>query len=176
MGALLVLLYVTSPFLVVFFLIVALSVRRARRGQTAGGGSGKRLLMLELTWLLLVGAVWTTINIASLSWIPEGVGGVLPPSAEEQILEIKAFMWGYELGGGELRAGAPVRIVAWSNDTIHSTGIYDPGGRLLATVMLMPGMREQIVLRLSPGNYTVRCLEYCGDGHAFMSALLRVAG
>jgi len=178
LGAFLVLLYVTSPFLVVFFILVFLSVKRARQAEKLAKVSKKKLAVAEVLWLLLVASIWTVINVSSLSWIPAGIGtaALAVPAAGEQVLEIEAFMWGYNLSTTTLEAGTPIRIVAWSKDTIHSTGIYSPDGELLITLMLMPGMREQVVLNLEPGVYRLRCLEYCGDGHAYMSAIFNVVG
>jgi len=177
-GAFLTLLYVTSPFLVAFFLIVYLSVKRSRNEEVLVKVSKKKLAVAEVLWLMLVASIWTGINIASLSWIPAGVGSpaLAVPAAGEQVLEIEAFMWGYNLSTTTLEAGVPTRVIAWSRDTIHSTGIYSPDGELLVTLMLMPGMREQVVLTLDPGVYRLRCLEYCGDGHAYMSAVFNVVG
>ncbi len=85
-------------------------------------------------------------------------------------------MWGYTLDTYEVRAGA-VKFVATARDTIHSLTIYSPRGEVLATVMLMPGMREELALNLrEPGEYVIRCLEFCGDGHSAMLSKLRVVG
>ncbi len=171
-NAFLVFLYITSPFVVIYVLIMLLSIRRGGRGVQVLRG---RFVGYEFAWLLLVGVIWTAINIVSFSWIPGGVGQpLLPIVGEEQKVEIEAFMWGYNISTQTLRSGIPVRFVMWSIDTMHSVGIYDPDENLIATVMLMPGMREQIILTLKPGTYTIRCLEYCGPGHPFMSAVLEV--
>jgi cytochrome c oxidase subunit II len=40
----------------------------------------------------------------------------------------------------------------------------------------MPGYTNHLVLQLSePGDYTVRCLEYCGPGHSAMFMALHVS-
>ncbi len=178
LGAFLIFFYITTPFLVVFFILVFLSTRRARQAERLAKVSGKKLAVAEVLWLLLVASIWTVINVSSLSWIPAGIGtaALTVPVPGEQVLEVEAFIWGYNISTTTLEAGAPIRIVAWSKDTIHSTGIYNPDGELLVTLMLMPGMREQVVLNLEPGMYWLRCLEYCGDGHAYMSAVFKVVG
>ncbi|HID04275.1 MAG TPA: hypothetical protein EYP20_00560, partial [Aigarchaeota archaeon] len=119
LGALIILLYVTSPFLVVFFLLVFLSVRRGRQAEKLLNTSKKRLAVAEVLWLMLVASIWTAVNVSSLSWIPAGVGdpALAVPAAGEQVLEVEAFMWGYNLSTTTLEAGSPVRVVAWSTDT-----------------------------------------------------------
>lgn len=63
----------------------------------------------------------------------------------------------------------PVIFDVTSRDVNHGFGIYDPSGRLIAQVQAMPDYVNHLPLRFTvPGHYTVRCLEYCGLGHAFM--------
>lgn len=76
-------------------------------------------------------------------------------------------MRGFKLSSQEVPSGY-VTIEATSLDTIHSIGVFESQGRLIATVMVMRGRREVVTLYLKPGEYAIRCLEFCGDGHAFM--------
>ncbi|MEM3096729.1 MAG: CRISPR-associated CARF protein Csa3, partial [Nitrososphaerota archaeon] len=164
LGALLLLIYLTTPFLVAFLLIFYLSVRRGGRlGVLESGGR-----VSEVLWILLVGGLWAVINLASIGWLPSGLGGVETGTEPSQTLTVEAGMWFFKVGADRLAPYTPTEIVAWSTDTMHGVGIYDPEGRLITTIMLMPGMRERLVLTLQPGEYIIRCLEYCGDGHALM--------
>jgi len=163
-GALLLMLYLTTPFLVAFLLIFFLSVRKGGREGTLGSGGR----ILEVVWILLVGGIWVVINLYSFGWLPSGIGGVTTGVQPTQILNVEAGMWYFKLDVNRLAPYTPTEIVAWSSDTMHGLGIYDPQGRLVTTIMLMPGMKERLVLTLEPGEYIIRCLEYCGDGHALM--------
>lgn len=167
-GALLLMIYLTTPFLVVFLLIFYLSIRR---GGGAVIGRGK---VWEVLWILLAGGVWVVINLSSIGWVPSGLGGVDAGTAPSQRLSVDAAMWYFQLNTVKLAPYTPTEIVAVSRDTMHGLGIYDLEGRLIATVMLMPGMKERLVLTFEPGKYTIRCLEYCGDGHALMTASFTV--
>jgi cytochrome c oxidase subunit 2 len=160
---------VTVPFLAIF---IALILKAARRGG-AGGRSLKAYALAEAIWLVSVTALWLFINSASLAWIPT----TTVPSGEVQELEVEAFMWAFNLTTTELHAGVPVKITARSLDTVHSFAIYSPDGELLFTLMLMPGGggEELVYIFEKPGRYLIRCLEYCGDGHAFMMAYLTVS-
>ncbi|MEM2237826.1 MAG: hypothetical protein QXR26_08060 [Candidatus Caldarchaeum sp.] len=164
-GALITFIYLTTPFIVAFLLVVFLSLRRGRR-EARGPAGG--MWLWELAWVLLVAAVWTVINLSSIGSVPEGLGGVVETGDRFQTLTVEAFMWGYRISPKQLAADVPVKLVASSIDTIHSVAVYSSDNRLLATVMLMPGMKEELVLRLPAGKYLIRCLEYCGDGHPFM--------
>ncbi|MEZ0318963.1 MAG: hypothetical protein ABWK05_03085 [Pyrobaculum sp.] len=58
-------------------------------------------------------------------------------------LYVTAYMWGFQLSSAEVKSGY-VTFVATPRDTVHSMGIYDKDGGLVATVMLMPGRKEVI--------------------------------
>jgi cytochrome c oxidase subunit 2 len=163
-GALLLMIYLTTPFLAAFLLIFYLSVRRAGKA----GGKGLAGGVLEVVWILLIGGVWVVINLYSVGWMPAGLGGAVTGVDPSQTLNVEAGMWYFKLDVNRLAPYTPIEIVAWSSDTMHGLGIYDPQGRLITTIMLMPGMKERLVLTLEPGEYIIRCLEYCGDGHALM--------
>jgi len=168
MGAVLLFSYLTAPFLVIFLLLVVLSVRR---GKSGGFGAHTEVLkVVEVVWLIGVGVVWLTINLVSIPWIPWLQTAIQQPAVagEAQVVEVDAYMWAYKINPMEVRVG-PVKFVARALDTIHALAIYKPDGQLLATVMLMPGMREEITVVFDrEGEYVIRCLEYCGDGHGYM--------
>lgn len=155
------LLVTTIPFIVVYLYILIASAKRKRSPPTVA----------EALWLLSVAALWLAVNVASFCWIPGDVGK--SHGEVNATLYVTAYMWGFQLSSAEVKSGY-ITFVATSRDTMHSMGIYDENGRLLATVMLMPGHKEVVTLYLPPGVYTLRCLEYCGDGHAFMMARLNV--
>ena len=58
----------------------------------------------------------------------------------------------------------------------HPNDVFDSHGRLLAQVQGMPGYTNHLVYVFpAVGEYTVRCLEYCGLGHHTMSTTITVA-
>ena len=88
-----------------------------------------------------------------------------------QQVDLSAKSWSYEISKREIVAGQPVRFSGRSTDTMHGFGVYHPDGRLLFTMMLMPGLKEPTSLVHTfrdPGKYKVRCLEYCGVAHHAM--------
>jgi cytochrome c oxidase subunit 2 len=175
-GAVLLFVYLTAPFLVVFATLLYLAVRRGKAPPRELDGSKRLLLAAEVAWLIAIGVAWTVINIVSIPWIPwlQAYTSSPPQSEPSQVVRVEAFMWGYTLSTYELKQGA-VKFVARSIDTIHSMTIYSPRGEVIATVMLMPGMTEEIVVELKErGEYTIRCLEFCGDGHPAMLSKFRV--
>ncbi len=176
LGAILLFSYLTAPFLLIFVVLVVLSLRR---GRTLEGVAHLRLTRVaEVGWLIGVGIVWLTINLVSIPWIPWIQAGAhkTAEDGEAQVVQVDAYMWAYKMTPMEVRKG-PVKLVARALDTIHSLAIYTPDGRLLATIMLMPGMHEEVTVVFDmEGEYVVRCLEYCGDGHGYMYSKIRVVG
>ena len=64
-----------------------------------------------------------------------------------------------------------------SRDVNHDFGIYDSEGALVAQVQAMPNYVNNLEVTFHhPGLYTVRCLEYCGVGHAHMEKNFTVEG
>lgn len=64
-----------------------------------------------------------------------------------------------------------------SRDVNHDFGIYNPEGDLIAQVQAMPNYVNDLEVTFrEPGRYTVRCLEYCGVGHAGMEKEFTVGG
>ena len=64
-----------------------------------------------------------------------------------------------------------------SRDVNHDFGIYSSEGDLIAQVQAMPNYVNYLEVTFrKPGHYTVRCLEYCGVGHARMEKEFTVGG
>jgi cytochrome c oxidase subunit II len=69
----------------------------------------------------------------------------------------------------------PIVFDVTSGDVNHGFGIYDPAGRLVGQVQAMPDYVNHLPYTFTvPGAYTVRCLEFCGVGHAYMHAQFEV--
>jgi cytochrome c oxidase subunit 2 len=63
----------------------------------------------------------------------------------------------------------PVVFDVTSADVNHGFGIYDPSARLIGQVQAMPDYVNHLPFEFHlSGRYTIRCLEYCGIGHAAM--------
>ena len=83
------------------------------------------------------------------------------------------FFW--TLDPGVVPAHALVRFDVTSVDVNHGFGVYDPDGRMIGSVQAMPGYTNELDLTFdAPGQYRIRCLEYCGLNHHTMEAAFRV--
>ncbi|GAY25618.1 cytochrome C oxidase subunit II [Desulfurococcaceae archaeon AG1] len=75
-----------------------------------------------------------------------------------------------------LKAGVTYRIWVSSPDVLHGLSIIGPGD-VVYNVMVMPGMAYVIHVKFDkPGEYEIRCNEFCGIGHANMIGRIRVVG
>jgi len=66
--AVILMIYLTSPFLVIFTILVTLSYWRGRKGVADTSDSVIRAL--EVTWLMGIGLAWAAINLISIGWVP----------------------------------------------------------------------------------------------------------
>lgn len=71
--------------------------------------------------------------------------------------------------------GKRVDFAVTASDVNHGFGIYDPQGRLVGQVQAMPHYVNHLQIAFTErGTYTVRCLEFCGVGHAYMRSQFEV--
>ncbi len=169
-GAFAMMLSFEVPFALVFlYVIYRKAVAQPRPAET----KQSRLARVEGLWIALVLALFITVNVASIRYMPT-VSSAQAAQIDEQALqqvEVTARSWAFEISDRELEAGRPVRFSIKSTDTMHGFAVYHPDGRLLFTTMLVPGVTRatSIVHTFTePGRYRVRCLEYCGIAHHAM--------
>lgn len=93
-----------------------------------------------------------------------------------QVVDVVGQQWSWNLKPDKVQAGTPVEFRVTSSDVNHGFAIYAPDGRIATQTQAMPGYTNTLVHTFAePGTYTVMCLEYCGIGHAPMTATLTVA-
>ena len=86
-------------------------------------------------------------------------------------LVMVASVFQYAPAEVEIPVGAKVKIIATSKDVVH--GLEVVGTNI--NVMLEPGLiTEKITTFRKKGEYLVLCNEYCGNGHHYMSGILKV--
>lgn len=168
-GAFAVLLFFQIPFLVIFLFVV---FRRA--SATPGGAevSDSSISRAKIVWLGGVAVLFLAINIGSIRYIP-AISTARAVAATQDIRDVSvtAQSWSYELSERNFEAGETVRFTANSVDTVHGFAVYHPDGRVIFTMMLIPGVTPSSLVHTfgDPGVYKVRCLEYCGMAHHEMN-------
>lgn len=97
------------------------------------------------------------------------------PLGIHQVVNVAGQQWSWNIDPSTVRAGSPVEFRVTSKDVNHGFAIYAPDGRITTQAQAMPGFTNKIVHTFTqPGTYKVMCLEYCGIGHAPMTAELTV--
>ncbi len=168
-GAFAVLLFFQLPFLVVFLYIV---FHRSSAKSGPGETSEYSISRAKTLWLTAVVVLFLAINLASIKYIP-AISTAHAVASEQNIqdVDVTAESWSYDISEREFVTGQPVRFTANSVDTVHGFAVYHPNGRILFTMMLIPGVAPSSLVYTfkDPGTYKVRCLEYCGIAHHEMS-------
>lgn len=164
--------------LVMVLLLYSLAVFRRRPGDTADGPPIYGHTPLETAWTLIPLAIVISLGV---------YGGLVladitraPDAGEELEVDVIASQWAWLFRYPEfgitspelaLPVGRPVLFRLTSRDVIHS--FWVPEFRLKQDAV--PGMETH--LRITPtkvGDYTLRCAELCGLGHAYMAAPVKV--
>lgn len=132
---------------------------------------------IEGVWLTFAFIFFVVANLASLKYIPwAAASGAIGGDAEMQI-DVTAKSWAYDISNRQIETGKPVRFSGRASDTQHGFAVYHPDGRVLFTMLMMPGTTKPtsvVYTFKEPGKYAVRCLEYCGIAHHRMQDELTV--
>lgn len=165
--------WMTLAMLLPFAAVFAYVVRRKSIVDPSPAATARaRISRVEVGWLGLVLVVFVGVNLASLKYMPTLASARAATSgADIQDVDLTAKSWAYDMSSRRVEAGRPVRFSGRSDDTMHGFAVYHPDGRMLFTLMLMPGLAKPTSLVYTfkdAGTYTVRCLEYCGIAHHAM--------
>ncbi|GJL83876.1 MAG: hypothetical protein DHS20C01_35100 [marine bacterium B5-7] len=167
-GAFIVLLMFQIPFLIVFFHIVN---KKAFIESKPGKTRPEKYSYYRYSWIALVLVAFVVVNSASIKYMPTVVEANSASDPNVKNVDVTASSWAFQFSEREFNVGETVRFKAKSTDTVHSFALHHPDGNLLFTLMLVPGAgTESAVVHTFtvPGEYTVRCLEYCGIAHHAM--------
>ena len=154
-------------------LVFAAASQAARRGPETYTRVAARAYRLRLLWFFVLGGILTAAFLTGLPYAPYASHRLAAAPATAQVnVGSGQYQWSI---AGTVTGGARTDFAVTSADVNHGFGLYDPSGRLVGQVQAMPGFTNHLVLQLSrPGDYTIRCLEYCGPGHSSMLTTLHV--
>ncbi|MGH7709385.1 MAG: cytochrome c oxidase subunit II [Vulcanimicrobiaceae bacterium] len=112
--------------------------------------------------------------LVSVWWFPYRSIAAARLGSPATKIAVTASMWHWNLSQTQIPAGT-VEFDVTSVDVNHGFGIYAPSGHLVAQVQAMPGYTNHLIVSLvQTGRYTVRCLEYCGVPHIYMTTTFQV--
>jgi cytochrome c oxidase subunit 2 len=154
------------------FVFAAVS-QSARRGPETYTHVAARAYRLRLLWFFVLGGILAAAFVSASPYVPYASHRLATgPATTHVSVSGSQYLWAI---GGTVTSGAKTDFAVTSADVNHGFGLYDPSGHLVGQVQAMPGFTNHLVLQLSgPGDYTIRCLEFCGPGHSSMLMTLHV--
>ncbi len=175
-GAFWMTLFMLVPFAAIFFYVV---YRKSVTDSGPGTTPPATMSRIEGIWLTAVFVIFVGVNLGSLKYMPT-IKAAHAAASNQPLheVDVSATSWAFDISNRQIEAGSTVRFSGRSKDTMHGFAVYHPDGRMLFTMMLMPGLKNPTTLVHTfkePGKYKVRCLEYCGIAHHAMQDELIIA-
>lgn len=171
------------------FLIV-MATTRAKKSQSF---QSKTKYHPEMYWAIGVAAVLIYLWIISYPWMPPVATSSINESEPLQIVNITAGQWFWVMNRADLNpqgvtpdhshvvtvtVNETVKFIAHSVDVNHGFGIFEgksDGSPILLQMQVIPDLENVFYYTFKePGTYFVRCLEYCGMAHPYMTSQIRV--
>ncbi len=126
-------------------------------------GSYRRYVLVVLISLTAIVFIFTLV---SLPYPPQRAEALGPPT---QVVNVIGQQWSWTMSTRQVPANTSVEFNVTSKDVVHDFAVYNAQGVLIGQVEVLPGYTNQLIMNFNQtGTYTVRCLDYCGIGHAFM--------
>ncbi|MDQ6668024.1 MAG: hypothetical protein M3Y53_07340 [Thermoproteota archaeon] len=147
---------------------------------------------IEMYWSIGTAAVLIWLYAMSYPWMPPvAFSTINSEKGPIQQVNITAGQWFWLMskeGGPPLKvgtsphitliAGQPVKFVAHSVDVNHGFGVFsgsNDGAPILLQMQVIPNLDNVFYYTFKqPGVYMVRCLEYCGYAHPYMTSEITV--
>ena len=183
-----------------FFLYVALSTRNKHKNLDDGSDNLKFQLHkyhAERYWAIFVAGMLIWLWFLGYSWMPSVAFTAAKDDPNVHVVKITARQWAWSLEDGgtgkrvnsshdsastgklKVKAGETVKFVANSLDVNHGFAILSSDRSMDSPMMQMqvvPGYDNVFYFTFDkPGNYTIRCLEYCGWNHPFMVSQITIS-
>lgn len=115
--------------------------------------------------LLVLGAAF----VVSLSFLPYASARERRLGPPELVVDVTGSMWAWQLSQEKLPSGKVIEFRVTAKDVNHGFAIYASDGRIVGQTQAMPGYTNALLVRFDqPGEYLIRCLEFCGTGHHLM--------
>lgn len=173
-GAFSIMLFFQIPFLIVFIRVI---YKKAFVNTQPSQTASKKYSTLEAIWIASTIVLFVLVNVISINYMPPISTAQASLIKDIKEVDVTARSWSYDISERTYETGTTVRFIAKSVDTIHGFAVYHPDGRILFTMMLVPGLQEPTSLTYTftdPGKYKIRCSEYCGVVHHAMRDELTV--
>jgi cytochrome c oxidase subunit II len=171
-----------AGFLILMFVYVAWSTRRARDIDYHSAYSLRKKLLFVVLAVLIVGLGMTLAKTPypHSNEVPDQVVFVVGKQysfgiSSSPITNDDDYLAATYSTPVQINAGSLVEFRVTSFDVNHGFSVYSPSNHLIGQVQAMPGYVNRLRLRFSePGRYHVLCLELCGSGHHRMRGVFDV--
>lgn len=178
---------------IAFFIIISTTKSSIQRFRE------KKKYRLEAIWSIFVAGILIWIFVTSLSWTPPATFSEIKDTENGlQVINITAGQWFWLLEKVDANSNSssdmtnsttfkppvtvtqnvPVKFVATSIDVNHGFGIFSgsqDGSPILLQMQVVPGMQNVFYYTFKEsGDFHIRCLEYCGYAHPYMTSTIHV--
>lgn len=152
-----------SAIVVAVFIVVAWSTRWPSREQAEVQHDG---YVIRGRWFIGVTLFLLATFVATIPFFPYmSAASALEPAEQVPVIAAQFF---FNMPD-HFPLNRRIIFAVTSHDVNHGFGIYDPQDRLVAQTQAMPDYVNYLTVTFRQhGHYKVRCLEYCGVGHAIM--------
>ncbi len=168
-------------FVMILLALVILKFRKRRGHADSPKNPKTEDRKLETLWTLIPALILVAVGIASFQTL-RATDAV--PANPDVTVTVIGHQWYWEFlvddGSGNItrsigeftvKAGLNVKLIIESVDVAHSLYIIDFGLKVDA----IPGHQNIYWFKaLNPGDFQIRCAEYCGVNHYAMTAILHV--
>jgi cytochrome c oxidase subunit II len=147
--------------------------RSTRVGFRIKVASRETLERREGMWGVLVVTFLVVLLGATIFSIPYWTNEHDEP---EQVIDVTGRQYAWTVDPPQAKAGLETRFDVHVADVNHGLGLYDPDGKLINQINILPGVTQEMWVTFDePGTYELRCLEYCGVDHHLMENTLEVS-
>ena len=147
-------------------LVIAAAVLWSTRAGRRDRGQGvdiERAERAEPWWgvfVVVLLAVLLGLTIWRAPWFTEDDG---PKDVQ---VKVTGIQFGFLVQPTKVRVGQDVQFNVSSKDVNHAMALFNPQGQMIMNVEAVPGYTTSRSYRFTePGNYTIRCFEFCGYQH-----------
>jgi heme/copper-type cytochrome/quinol oxidase subunit 2 len=171
-----------------------MATSKTRRKQTH---TAKKKVHFEAFWAMGIAGVLVWLWVVSYPWMPPVAFSTVNslPQQKVQEVDITAGQWFWIMQRADEKpsepgtkpgfakdpyvrvvVGEPVKFVAESVDVNHGFGVFrqSDDSAILLQMQVVPKIQNVFYYTFKdPGAYFVRCLEYCGYAHPYMTSTIK---
>ena len=160
-----------SALVLVFVTIGLIVFRSTRVGFRVKVASREEIEKREGYWGVAVVTFLVLVLAGTIFSIPYFDNNEDAP----QQVKVTSRQFAFTVDPPRIKAGVETEFNVDAVDVNHAIGLYNPDNTMIKQVNVLPGVTQSFTITLNQaGNYTLRCLEFCGIDHHLMQNQLQV--